>query len=52
MSEHLGRGKVVDCDDLEAVRAEHLAERESADTAETVDCYLDVFGCHFILFPP
>lgn len=50
MSEHLGRGQVVDSDDLIAGSAEHLTESQSADTTEAVDSYLNVFGCHFIGF--
>ena len=41
--EHLGAGKVVDCDDLIALGAEHLAEGQAADAAEAVDCN---FYCH------
>ena len=38
MREHRGAGEVVDRDHFVALRAEHLPECETADTAETVDC--------------
>ena len=38
MSQHFGAGQIVDCDDLIALGAEHLAESQAADTAKTVDC--------------
>ena len=41
--EHLRAGEVVDCDDLIALGAEHLAEGQAADAAEAVDCN---FYCH------
>jgi hypothetical protein len=37
MSEHLGAGKVVDSNDFIAFCAKHLAESETADTAEAVN---------------
>ena len=37
VSQHLGRGQVVDSDDFEALSAEHLTESQTADTAKTVN---------------
>jgi hypothetical protein len=37
VSQHLGGGQVVDSDNLEALSAEHLAESQPADSAETID---------------
>ena len=37
VSQHLGAGKIVDGDHFIAFRAEHLTERKTADSAETVD---------------
>ena len=42
--EHFGVGQIVDRDDFIAGRLEHLSERRSADTAESVDCNFNV--CH------
>ena len=44
MREHLRVNEVVDRDNFIALRAEHLSERETADTAETVNSNLN---CHF-----
>ena len=51
MSQHLGRGQVVDCDNLEALSAEHLTESQTADTAKTIDSNFNRHGnfLHFIL---
>ena len=37
MREHLGAGKIVDCDYLVAFRVKHLTESKTADTTETVN---------------
>ena len=37
VSEHLGIGKIVDGNYLIALCAEHLSERKTADTTETVN---------------
>ena len=36
--EHLGGSQVVDGDDFVALSAEHLTERQTTDTAKTIDC--------------
>ncbi len=36
--EHLRRSQVVDGDDFVALSAKHLTERQTADTAKTIDC--------------
>ena len=41
MSQHLGAGQVVDGDHLIALSAEHLAESQTANAAETIDCNFD-----------
>ena len=45
MSEHCGAGEIVDSDDFIAFSAEHLAESETTDAAETINC--NFYG-HFI----
>ena len=47
VGEHLGRGKIVDGDDLGALVTEHLTERQATDATEAVDCNLN---CHAFSF--
>ena len=44
VSKHLGRGKIVDCNDFKSFCAEHLSESKTSNTAKTINCYFD---CHF-----
>ena len=44
VSQHLGRGQVVDGDDLEALSTEHLTESQTADTTETIDSNFNRHG--------
>ena len=37
VSQHLGRGQVIDSDNLKTLSTEHLTESQTADTAEAVD---------------
>ena len=37
VSEHIGRGEVVDSDDLGALMTEHLTESQTANTTKTID---------------
>ena len=37
MGEHLGGGQVVDGDNIVALSAEHLTERQTANAAKTID---------------
>ena len=43
--EHVGRGEVVDGDDLGALVTEHLAEGQTADATEAVDSNLNCHVC-------
>jgi hypothetical protein len=49
MSEHRSLGKVVDSYDIVTLCAEHLSESKTSDTAEAVDCNLNI--CHFEIPP-
>ena len=53
VSQHLGRGQVVDSDNLEALSAEHLAESQTADTTKTINSNFNRHGniLHFKLLP-
>ena len=44
VGKHRGAGEVVDSDNLVAFRAEHLAESQAANAAETIDSNLYI--CH------
>ena len=44
VSQHLGRGQVIDGDNLITLSAEHLAESQTADPAEAVDCNFNRHG--------
>ena len=37
VSQHLGAGQVVDCDDLVTLSIKHLTESQTANTTETID---------------
>ena len=37
VSQHLGAGQVVDCDDLVTLSVKHLTESQTANAAETID---------------
>ena len=45
--QHFGAGKIVDSDYFVAFRAEHLSERKTTDTAETVNRNSNI--CHFYI---
>ena len=44
VSQHLGRGQVVDRDDFKTLGTEHLTESQTADTAKTIDCNFNRHG--------
>ena len=48
VSQHGGLRQIVDRNDLITLSAEHLSERQTADTAETIDCN---FNCHDCIPP-
>ena len=37
VSQHLGAGQVVDCDDLVTLSIKHLTESQTTNTTETID---------------
>ena len=37
VSQHLGAGQVVDCDDLVTLSIKHLTESQTANTTKTID---------------
>jgi len=47
VSEHIGRGEVVDSDDLGALMTEHLTEGQTTDATEAVNSNL---YCHCVSF--
>ncbi len=46
MRQHLSRGQIVDGNDFVALGAEHLAERETTNTAKTIDSNFNRHGKH------
>ena len=44
VSQHSGRGQVVDSDDFEALSTEHLTESQTADTTKTVNSNFNRHG--------
>ena len=51
VSEHIGRGEVVDSNDLGALMTEHLTECQTTDATEAVDSNLYCHACLLSLGP-